>query len=138
MSVRPVRPPVRSLAQRSDRRRSRSSALVVLAAVAALALTGCSDDGSGSGETVTEPIKVTITQDDISPKGERVKVKAGEPFEVEITADRTGSLHVHSNPEQELEFENGTVTREMTIDRPGVVEVESHDPDLVILQLEVQ
>ena len=31
----------------------------------------------------------------------------------------------------------GTVL-EITIDRPGVVEVESHDPDVVVLQLEVR
>ena len=118
-------------------------ALVAIAflATVALTLTGCSSDsGDEKDGSPSQPqtVRITLTQDEVSPLGERLKVKAGEPLEVEITADRAGSLHVHSNPEQELEFVDGTVTRELTIEQPGVVEVESHDPDVVILQLEVR
>lgn len=115
------------------------ASLAALLAVVSLALTACSDDsGDGKTNTAPETVKITITDDEISPRGERVKVPAGEPVTIEITADHEGALHVHSSPEQELAFTDGTVTRELTIERPGVVEVESHDPDLVILQLEVR
>jgi hypothetical protein len=46
---------------------------------------------------------------------------------------------VHSDPEQELEYDAGTTTLTLTnLDRPGVVEVESHTLDKVIVQLEVK
>ena len=111
-----------------------------LAAVALLTLAGCSDEsGDGNeGDAPEQRVEVTITGDQVSPMGERVEVKAGEPVTFEITADRDGELHVHSTPEQSLEFTDGTVEREITLDQPGIVEVESHDPDLVLVQLEVR
>jgi hypothetical protein len=46
---------------------------------------------------------------------------------------------VHSDPEQELEYDAGTTTLTIThLDRPGVIEVESHNLAKVIVQLEVQ
>lgn len=118
------------------RRSAARAAALVLAA--SLALAGCADDSEGGAEEGPETIKVTITDDQVSPMGERFEVEAGEPFTVEITADREGSLHVHSSPEQEWDFTDGTTEVEATIEQPGVVEVEMHDPDLVVLQLEVR
>ena len=45
---------------------------------------------------------------------------------------------MHSTPEQELAYEAGTSTLPLVIDQPGIVEVESHDLELVIVQLEVR
>ena len=45
---------------------------------------------------------------------------------------------MHSTPEQEIAYDAGTSEHEITIDRPGVVEVESHEPDVIVLQLEVR
>ena len=45
---------------------------------------------------------------------------------------------MHSSPEQELEYDAGTTTLELTIDQPGVVDVESHDLEKTIVQLEVR
>ncbi|MFC6694862.1 hypothetical protein [Nocardioides daphniae] len=111
--------------------------MAALALAAALALTGCSED-EPTDSPAPEKISITITDDEVSPLGERVEVPAGEPFTVEITADRAGEMHVHSNPEQEWAFEEGTTTIEATLDQPGVAEVELHDPDVVVLQLEVR
>ena len=45
---------------------------------------------------------------------------------------------MHSDPEQELEYDEGTSTVEIEpIEQPGVVDVESHDLEAVIVQLEV-
>ena len=45
---------------------------------------------------------------------------------------------MHSDPEQTLDYDEGTSTVEIEpIDQPGVVDVESHDLDVVIVQLEV-
>jgi FtsP/CotA-like multicopper oxidase with cupredoxin domain len=61
----------------------------------------------------------------------------GEEVEVVVKSDTEGSLHVHSNPEQELDYGAGTTTLKLTIEDPGVVEVESHELETTVLQLEV-
>ena len=45
---------------------------------------------------------------------------------------------MHSSPEQEIEYSAGTTDKTLTLDQPGVVEVESHSLDKLILQLEVR
>ncbi len=127
------------------------------------------DDGDGNGDTgptptgsaSTEPtaseptntapataesepsegttIEVTVEGDTVTPSGERVDVDRGEPVHLVVTADEAGEIHVHSDPEQEFEYDAGTTTLTLTnLDRPGVVEVESHTLDKVIVQLEVK
>ena len=103
-------------------------------------LAGCGDDDTGgppsSGDD-TAVVEITFSDGSVTPNGERVEVKAGEPIELVVTADEPGELHVHSSPEQELEYDAGTTPLELTIEQPGVVDVESHDPKVVVLQLEV-
>lgn len=107
----------------------------VLAAVTLVA--GCNDD-TGSTSSGTKSIDITFSGDSVTPNGERVTVKAGQPIELVVKADKAGEIHVHSNPEQELEYGVGTTTLKLTIDQPGIVPVESHSLDKTILQLEVQ
>jgi len=83
-------------------------------------------------------INITFTGDKVDPNGVERKVQAGKPFTLHIVADRPGELHIHSSPEQELEYPAGTTDRKLTIDQPGIVEVESHDLDTLIVQLEVR
>lgn len=83
-------------------------------------------------------IEVRIAGSEITPAGERVEVTAGEPITFEIDSDIPGEIHVHSNPEQYLEFEAGTSTLEITLDQPGVVEAELHEPETLLVQLEVR
>jgi hypothetical protein len=85
-----------------------------------------------------EPIEIEIEGDRIEPNGKRVKVSAGVPIALEVESDRAAELHVHSSPEQVLEVEPGESTLSLTIDRPGIVDVEEHDTGLVVLQLEVR
>ena len=44
---------------------------------------------------------------------------------------------MHSSPEQHIEFEAGTTDKTLTIDQPGVVDVEDHALDKLIVQLQV-
>jgi cytoskeletal protein RodZ len=83
-------------------------------------------------------IEITFEGDTVTPNGERVAVPLGEEIDLVVTADAPGELHVHSTPEQELAYEAGTSTLPLVIDQPGVVEVESHDLELVVVQLEVR
>ena len=83
-------------------------------------------------------IEVTFKNGKITPSGERVEAKAGEPITFEIDADAPGELHAHSTPEHSIDFEPGTSSYEIVIDQPGIVEVELHDPPVVVVQLEVR
>jgi hypothetical protein len=118
------------------------SLLVVLTTlvVAGTTLTSCSDDsgstqGSGSGSGTS--IDITIKDGKVTPNGERVKAKVGSPITLKIDADRAGEIHVHSTPEQEIEFAKGTSTKKLTIKQPGIVDVEDHALEQVIVQLQV-
>ncbi|WP_028652795.1 hypothetical protein [Nocardioides halotolerans] len=121
----------------------RRALAVLTLVVCAAALAGCGDDdssGSGDGKDLAKKtIQVTIEGDDVTPNGDRVEVKTGQPIELVVQADAAGEIHVHSDPEKELEYAAGTTTLPtFTIDKPGIVEVESHALEKTIVQLEVK
>ena len=141
-------------------RRSRP-ALVALIATLGMMVGGCgSDEPSGSEKpkadkssstadasakaesTKKKPsgttIDITFKGDTVDPNGVQKKVKAGKPITLHIVADKPGELHVHSSPEQEIEYDAGTSDKRLTIDRPGIVEVESHTLEQLVVVLEVR
>ncbi|HEX5862368.1 MAG TPA: hypothetical protein VFY58_11020 [Nocardioides sp.] len=96
------------------------------------------EETSSPDDDDTATIEITVSNGSVSPNGERVEIDAGQPIELIVKADEAGEIHVHSTPEQEYEYGNGTTTLKLTpIERPGVVEVETHHPQLVVVQLEV-
>lgn len=82
-------------------------------------------------------VEIEIEGDSVKPNGDRVEVDMSEPLTLMIMSDRSGELHVHSTPEQEVEFGAGHTETELTFDQPGVVEVEDHETGAVIVQLQV-
>lgn len=108
----------------------RRAAPVATVLTTLLALSGC-----GSDDT-QDRIELTLESGQ-EPTVERVPVEAGTEVELVITSDEAGELHVHSEPEQELEYDEGTTTVTLTLEQPGVVDVERHDPEALVLQLEV-
>ena len=120
---------------------------LALSLVLALGLAACGDDADQPGAPQTSSatddggsVAVTVSRegDTFTPNGERVELGVDQTLLLTVTADEAGELHVHSTPEQEIAYEAGTTEHEITIDRPGVVEVESHEPDSIVLQLEVR
>lgn len=85
-----------------------------------------------------DAIEVEIEGDEISPGGKRIDASTGEPVTLRITSDRAAELHVHALPEQEIEVAKGESTVEITVENPGLVDVEEHETGVVILQLEVR
>jgi hypothetical protein len=83
-------------------------------------------------------VQVTLKDGQITPNGDRIKADAGEPITFDIDADAAGELHFHSTPEQSIDFEPGTSSYEIVIDQPGIVEVELHEPELLVAQLEIR
>jgi hypothetical protein len=80
---------------------------------------------------------LTFDGDSALPNGERIELGVGETLTLRIDSDRPGELHVHSTPEKEIAFPAGQSERKLTIEQPGVVDVEEHESGKVLLQLEV-
>jgi hypothetical protein len=121
----------------------RHRTIVIAAVLALVALAGCGSDSekwytTGSPDSSgTTTIDITIKGDTTKPSGSKVEVKAGKPVNLHIVSDKDGELHVHSSPEQHIEFSAGTTDATLVIDQPGVVDVEDHALDKLIVQLEV-
>jgi hypothetical protein len=118
-----------------------TAALVVPWLVSLGALTACGDDEPDSSGPGQDPVTVEITFEGgtVDPAGDRVAVGVDQPIELVVKADAPGVIHVHTKPdEQELEYSEGTTTLPLAIDKPGLVDVESHDLEKVIVQLEVE
>lgn len=115
----------------------------LLAAIAALVLvaaaaSGCGRDPQGAVEQDMVTVDLVITAGMAKTQGERVEVAAGQPVELVVKSDGEGEIHVHSDPEHHYTFEPGTTSFTFTVDRPGVVDVELHDPETLLAQLEVR
>lgn len=95
-----------------------------------------SGSASASAETGTV-IDIRFADGQVTPAGKQVEIGVGEPFTLRVEADAPGELHIHSTPEQELAYEPGTTEKTLTLDRPGVVDIESHTLDQLVLRVEV-
>ena len=109
--------------------------------------TATSSDATSSDKKPAKPkseepegpvLEVVIDGEEVSPNSQRIELARGEPLVIEFRSDRAGELHVHSKPEQFVEFPAGSSTRELVIDVPGLVEVEEHETGAVVAQLAVQ
>jgi len=134
----------------------RTSLLTTVAAgalAATLGLTSCSSETPDAGPTTaptsttsdgTTPastaqvVNVTIKDGKVTPAGSTVRVKVGVPIEIKVTADSTGEIHVHSDPEHKLDYKVGVSTLDFTIDRPGVIEVEVEQTSTLVVNLEAR
>jgi hypothetical protein len=90
-------------------------------------------------ESVDEvTVDVTIKGDDVTPVAQQVELGVGETLVLNITSDRAGELHVHSSPEQELAFPAGSSNVDVTIDKPGSVDIEEHDSGALLVRVLVK
>jgi hypothetical protein len=117
-------------------RRVLVTTVVLICALVGVA--GCGDDEEPDSPPTTKTIEITFANGTVTPNGERIDVKVGQPIELVVKADSEGEIHVHSSPEQEFTYSKGTNTIPLTIEKAGVVDVESHDLEQVIVQLQVQ
>ncbi|WP_157537677.1 hypothetical protein [Nocardioides sp. Root190] len=137
-----------------------------MALMAALALTACggpaeTNDGApgsntatpsstaptpaSSDATSTAPVEptgpgfaVTIKGSKVGPNAQGVSAAPGEAITIAFDADRAGQLHVHSKPEQFVDFPAGTSSKELVIRTPGTVEIEEHDSEAVVAVVTVK
>lgn len=113
--------------------------VALLAGAATLTACGSDDEAPASSGESTKSIDITFAGDTVTPNGERVEVAKGQQVEFVVTADAPGEIHVHSDPEKELEYQQGTTILKLgSFDKPGIIEVESHHLEKTIVQLEVK
>jgi hypothetical protein len=139
--------------------------LVAATATAVLALTGCGDDEPTTSVEATPPaspsetktkqpktsdetsapapvdeveVDVTITGNEVTPVAQEVDLGVGETLLLNVNSDRAGELHVHASPEQELAFEAGSSVVDVTIDKPGSVDIEEHESGQLIVRVLVK
>jgi hypothetical protein len=132
----------------------------LLALAASLLVAGCGGDdpetatpsttpppSSTSAPETTPPsetafagteIEVAVKGGKVDPPTHRVKVAKGTEVRLLITSDEADELHVHGY-ELEKELPAGEqVTLDFTADQTGVFEVETHESELQLAQLEVR
>jgi hypothetical protein len=115
----------------------RTAAVLTTLICAVGALTGCGEDEPSAGTTGPETIEITFSGGSVEPNGERIEVERGQEITLVVKSDEAGELHVHTEPEKELAYDVGTTELKLTIDEPGVVDVEDHHLEVVVVQLEV-
>lgn len=134
--------------------------LTAAATVTVLALAGCGEDEpetttapepaptsvspseteESPTETAPEPeppgpvVEITIEGDSALPIAEQVELGVGDTLTLMIDADRAGELHVHSTPEQLVEFTPASNKYEVIFDKPGTVDIEEHDTGVLLVR----
>lgn len=127
--------------------RRTAAAVTAVVAVLALSLTaGCSSTSSTTASSSTagtstsdrKVIPITFTGGTVSPIAEQVDVNVGQTVVLDITADTAGEIHVHSTPEQHVEYAVGHTQASLgSFNFPTQIEVESHTLNKTILILQV-
>ena len=122
---------------------------------AALLFAGCGGEDTGKVSSspnpspdkasATEPaddavvVDIAVRDSKVTPQGDRVDVKVGQKVTLHITSDARETIHVHSEPEREVEIGDGDdVEESFTFDVPGQIAVEAHELDVTIVQLVVR
>ena len=96
-----------------------------------------SDSPSGTADA-GQTLEVRVTGDDVAPVASQVDLSVGDQLTIEVTSDRAGELHVHSDPERSFDFGSGTRTFRLTLDTPGSVDVEEHVADVLVARVLVR
>lgn len=124
--------------RRSTRLLALLAALIGLASMTAACGSDATTPDSGSS-TKPRVINVDFKGATVKPNGEKVQVGVGQEVELEVTADKAGQIHVHSDPEQQKNYGAGTTRISLgSFKMPGQFVVESHALDKTIVILEVQ
>ena len=137
---------------------TRTRACAVLA-VAGLLTVGCG--GSGSDAPSATPTTSTANPSDlpndqappqqlrltvmirnggeVTPTNEQLTAKVGEPIRILVHSEVATELHVHANPERTYQIEpKPNQAFQFTVDVPGKVDVELHDPNRLIATITVR
>jgi hypothetical protein len=93
-------------------------------------------DDSPTQDTAVE-IEIEIEHGRVTPSGERVDVRVGQPIRLVVDSDAPDEIHVHSTPEHAFRIRPGMDDKEFRfrLTQPGVVEMELHEQGDIIATL---
>jgi hypothetical protein len=127
------------------------AAAAMVAGVALVAGCAADDDSAPTQSTpsTTSPvptettadvrvIDVTVADGEITPPPDRIEVDEGVVVRIVVTSDEADAVHVHGYDREAQIPAGGTATIEFTADQTGLFEVELHELDKVLFQLQVQ
>jgi heme/copper-type cytochrome/quinol oxidase subunit 2 len=83
-------------------------------------------------------VVVTVTGRTVSPAPATVDVRAGAPVRLTVTSDATNQLHVHGLDLEKPLVAGQPLTLDLSFPDPGVYEVETHEPSLLLLRFAVR
>ena len=83
-------------------------------------------------------LDVRVAGDEVTPVAEQIDLEAGDSLLVRVRSDRAGELHVHTDPEQYVEFGSGSGEHELTLENPGSVDIEEHDSGALVARVLVR
>jgi hypothetical protein len=99
---------------------------------------------SASASPTTSPtgpaevaIEVTLVDGTVSPPPSRVAVALGSPVALTVSSDVADEIHVHGYELEEQVAAGESVTIRFTADEAGLFEVETHETEKLLLQLQV-
>lgn len=116
-------------------------ALAIMAALLGIIglAAGCGSSDGKPSTSGAKTIDVNFSGNSVTPNGDKVTVSRGQEVKLEVTADKAGEIHVHTQPAKEYQYGVGTTSISLgTMDVPGQFEVESHALDKTIVILQVQ
>jgi heme/copper-type cytochrome/quinol oxidase subunit 2 len=82
-------------------------------------------------------IRVTVVDGTVTPPPSRVAVPLGSPVALTVTSDVADEIHVHGYELEEPVAAGSSVTIQFTADQAGLFEVETHETEKLLLQLQV-
>jgi hypothetical protein len=117
--------------------------LLLVSGCAGGSATGGPGTSSGTPLSSAKPVKATnivvsVKDGKVSPTTHRVKVAAGSSVRILFSSDVDDEVHVHGYDIEQSVSAGQSVTIEFTADQTGVFEVETHESNLLLLQLQVQ
>lgn len=103
---------------------------------------GHGQQASGGGQPSTAAADVTVEAavegGEVDPPPRRVEIDQGDDVRLEISSDGHTHIHVHGYDLEAEAAPSEPAVITFTADRTGVFEVETHEPALQIVQLQVR
>jgi len=96
---------------------------------------GSSSGGSGGG---TDVIKVAVRNGKVTPADHREDVKVGDTVRLTVSSDQADEVHVHGVNIEQPVAAGKSVTITFQVKDPGIYEVETHESDLTLLEIEAR
>ncbi len=93
---------------------------------------------AGEDDVAVRVVEVDVADGQVRTDDDRVEVTAGTAVRLVVTSDVDDELHVHGVDQTAELIAGQPTTVEFTVDEPGVFEVETHESDLLLLQLLVR